>query len=163
MTTSSVVSVVTKLSLSASTTISLEKELRKPEGVPYQKRAKIGRPTNVTTTANNRKTIRNQTVLLNVRGKWAFLVREDDTVSRDSFKDCISLSRASFSGMLGRNFDFLEVLRSLHCRGHPLQSRKNSVRTSSFKLTANYKRTAYCYKNIWPAVFTSDLITHCPF
>jgi len=77
---SSVVSVVTKLSLSASTTISLEKELRKPEGVPYQKRAKIGRPTNATTIANNRKTIRNQTVLLNVRGKWAFLVREDEKV-----------------------------------------------------------------------------------
>ena len=118
MTISSVVSVVTRLSLSASTTKSLEKELRKPERVPYANRAKIGRPTNATTTANTRKTIRNQTVLLNVRGEWAFLVRKDKNVSRGSFKDCISLSLARISGMISRTFDFLGVLRSCHGGGH---------------------------------------------
>jgi hypothetical protein len=45
----------------------------------------------------------------------------------------------------------------------PLRSRKNCVRTSSFKLTANYKRTAYCYKNLWPAVSIGDLIKIAQF
>lgn len=93
MTSNRVVSVVTKLSWRACTSTGDERELRKPERVPYAKSATRGRPTNVTTTTNAKKKITNAIVLLSVPVNWTIAVREDENLLRGSLEDCISLSR----------------------------------------------------------------------
>lgn len=117
MTSNRVASVVTKLSWIACTSTWDERELRKPGRVPYAKSATRGRATNVTTTANAKKTIRNTTVLLSVPVNLAIAVREDENLLRGSFKDCISLSRKDLY-MISRTFDFLGVLPSSCWRPH---------------------------------------------
>lgn len=97
MTSNRVVSVVTKLSWRACTSTGDERELRKPERVPYAKSATRGRPTNVTTTTNAKKKIRNTIVLLSVPVNWAIAVREDENLLRGPLKDCINLSRTRIS------------------------------------------------------------------
>jgi hypothetical protein len=71
---------VSKLNLSASTTISVEKELRKPERVTCEKSATMGSPTNAITTPNNKKMIKDLAVLLSIAAALVFCARAAENV-----------------------------------------------------------------------------------